>query len=66
MNLRPHKSQQELRETEQAHKSDSIIFEVVCAALILYCEQELCYFASFQYLAVSVGRRRDGVLLAPF
>ena len=67
MNLTSHQSQQELRETEQTHKSDSIIFEVVCAALILYCEQEqLCYLASFQYLPVSAGRRRDGVPLAPF
>lgn len=60
MNLNPHQSQQELRETEQAHKSDSIIFEVVCAALILYCEQEQLCLASFQYLPVLAGRRQDG------
>lgn len=48
MNLSPHQSQQEVRETKQAHTWDSVIFEVACAALILCCEQE--QYLCFQYL----------------
>lgn len=58
----PYQSQQEIRETKQAHKSDSVIFEVVCAALILHCEQEQllsCLFTvsvCFQYLTILAVR----------